>query len=86
MGRERGRSGTHILKDFELQRRGIQVIEFPCKGRAHVREGCLTDAAPCSSPVSPQASPATQKTHTLSKQLSGCCLVVQLTSQALPTP
>lgn len=68
MGRERGRSGTHILKDFELQRRGIQVIEFPCKGRAHVREGCLTDAAPCSSPVSPQASPATQKTHTLSKQ------------------
>jgi hypothetical protein len=41
--REGGRgdrcSGTHILKDFELQRSSIQVKEFPCKNKAEIREG-----------------------------------------------
>lgn len=30
--------GTHILEDFELQGRGIQVVEFPCNSGARVRE------------------------------------------------
>lgn len=86
MGRERGSSGTHILKDFELQRRGIQVIEFPCKGMAHVREGCLTDGCsmllPC---VSSGLTSHPEDPHSF-QTIFGCCLVVQLTSQALPTP
>lgn len=87
MGRERGCSGTHILKDFELQRCGIQVIEFPCKGRAHIREGsALPRAAPCSTPVSPQAPPHPPDDPHSFQVISGWCLLVQLTSQALLTP
>lgn len=34
-----GGTRTHVLEDFELQGRGIQVVEFPCNGGARVREG-----------------------------------------------
>ena len=53
-------TGTHVLEDFELQGRGIQVVEFPCNGGARVRErahripqGC----APPSGPAHPWAPP-----------------------------
>lgn len=31
-------TGTHVLENFELQGRGIQVVEFPCSGEGRVRE------------------------------------------------
>lgn len=48
------------MKDFELQRSGIQVIEFPCKGKAQIREGSALpggcfQAPPCLSSGDPHA-------------------------------
>ena len=31
-------TGTHILEDFKLQGRGVQVVELPCNGGAGVRQ------------------------------------------------
>lgn len=69
IGWKRRCSGTHILKDFELQRSGIQIIEFPCKGKAQIREGSSLPGVCFQAPPPPllRLHKTTQKTHMLSK-------------------
>lgn len=73
MGWERRCSGTHISKDFELQSSGIQVIKFPCKGEAQIREGSDLPGGCFPVPPLPLLGPhrTTRRTHILSSYYLG---------------
>lgn len=69
MGWRRRCAGTHILKDFELQRSGIQIIEFPCKGKTQIREDSALPGVCVQAPPLPllRLHKTSQKRHVFSK-------------------